>query len=47
MNNVYKIKVKAPLLRAGLEIETECSEDYVIPVTEQLISLVREINNVD
>lgn len=45
MNNKYKIKVKSPLLRAGLEIETECSEKYVVKVIEILMDKVREINS--
>ena len=44
MNNKYKITVTHPLIRAGLTIETEASEKYVVPVTQKLMELVREIN---
>jgi len=44
MNNKYIIRVKHPLIRAGLEIETEASEKYVVKVTETLMDKVREIN---
>ena len=44
MNNKYKIKVESPLVRSGITIETECSEKYVVPVTEKIMELVREIN---
>ena len=45
MNNKYKITIETPLLRAGMKIETECSERYVKPVADKLIELIREINN--
>jgi hypothetical protein len=45
MNNVYKIKLEAPLLRHGLTIETTCSEKYVVPVTKLVMDLAREINS--
>ena len=44
MNNKYKIKIESPLIRAGLTIETECSEKYVIKVVEKCMEIVREIN---
>ena len=44
MNNKYKITIEAPLLRAGMKIETECSEHYVKPVVDKLTEVVREIN---
>lgn len=44
MNNKYKIKVKHPLLRPGLEIETEASEKYLVPVLTVLMEKVREFN---
>jgi hypothetical protein len=44
MNNKYKITIKDPLVRPGITIETECSENYVKPVLEKLMELVREIN---
>lgn len=45
MNNKYKIKVKSPLLRPGVEITTEVSEKYLVEVVVKLIDKVREINN--
>lgn len=45
MNNKYKITIEAPLLRAGMKIETECSEKYVKKVTDKLMEIVREINS--
>ena len=47
MNNTYKITVESPLVRAGIKIETECSEKYLVPVSEMLMKLVREINKPD
>jgi hypothetical protein len=47
MNNKYKITIESPLVRAGIKIETECSEKYVVPVTEKLMEIVREINKLD
>ena len=47
MNNKYKITLESPLVRAGIKIETECSEKYVVPVTEKLMEIVREINKPD
>jgi len=44
MNNKYIVRVYHPLLRAGLEIETESSERYVVAVVKKLLDLVREIN---
>ena len=44
MNNKYKITIESPLLRAGMKIETECSEKYVKLVTYKLMEIVREIN---
>lgn len=45
MNNKYKIVIESPLLRAGIRIETECSERYVVPVVNKVMDMVREINN--
>jgi len=45
MNNKYVIKVGHPLLRPGLEIETEASEKYVVAVVNTLMGKVREIND--
>ena len=44
MNNKYKITVEAPLLRAGIKMETECSEKYVVKVMNKIMDLVRETN---
>ena len=44
MNNKYKIRVAAPLLRPGIVIETEVSERYVVPVLQKIMELVREFN---
>ena len=44
MNNKYTIRVTDPLLRPGLEIETEASEGYVCEVVDDLMKKVREIN---
>ena len=44
MNNKYIIRAKHPLLRIGLEIETEASERHVVSVTSKLFELIREIN---
>ena len=45
MNNKYTIRAKHPLLRAGLTIETEASEKYVVKVVKKLMELIREIND--
>lgn len=47
MNNKYKVKVESPLLRAGLTIETECSEKYLTEVVDVLMNKVRDINTKD
>jgi hypothetical protein len=44
MNNKYKIKIKHPLIRTGLSIETEASERYVVDVVDKCMELVRTIN---
>lgn len=44
MNNKYIIKVEHPLIRAGLTIETESSEKYVVAVTQKLMELIRILN---
>ena len=46
-NNKYTIKVKHPLVRPGLEIETEASEKYLVQVIMTLIRKVRELNEKD
>lgn len=45
MNNRYIIRIGHPLLRPGLEIETESSEKYLSSVVAKLMDVVREINN--
>ena len=44
MNNKYIIRFKHPLLRPGVEIETEASEKYLVPVLRKLLEKVRELN---
>ena len=44
MNNKYIIRVKHPLLRPGLEIETEASEKYLVSVLKKIMEKVREFN---
>ena len=44
MNNKYKIKAEAPLLRPGLSIETEVSSAYVEDAASDLMQAVRNIN---
>lgn len=44
MNNKYTIRVGHPLVRPGIEIETEASEKYLVPVVQNLMQAVREIN---
>jgi hypothetical protein len=44
MNNKYKITVEHPLVRLGIKIETEASEKYLVPVTNKVMELVRELN---
>jgi len=44
MNNKYTIRVRHPLIRPGLVIETEASERYLKAVVDKLMDAVREIN---
>lgn len=44
LNNKYKIKAEAPLLRPGLSIETETSERYAVRATKIVMDMVREVN---
>lgn len=44
MNNKYTIKIEAPLLRPGITITTEVSEKYLVPATDILMDMVRDIN---
>ena len=45
MNNKYTIKVEHPLIRPGLTIETEVSEDYLTKAVNTLMKMVRVIND--
>jgi hypothetical protein len=44
MNNKYKITIKNPLIRPGIEIKTECSEKYVVIVLNKMMDLIRDFN---
>lgn len=44
MNNTYKITVKSPLLRPGIEIETEVSGQYIVHALEKIMGEVRCYN---
>lgn len=44
LNTVHTIRVEAPLLRHGLSITCQCSENYVQEVTMRLINYARAIN---
>lgn len=44
MNNKYIIRFKHPLVRPGIEIETEASEQYLNPVMKKVLSQIREFN---
>lgn len=46
-NNTYKVKLESPLIRPGLTIETEVSENYVKETTDKLMNLARQINKND
>ncbi|MDD3101895.1 MAG: hypothetical protein PHE59_02010 [Patescibacteria group bacterium] len=43
-NNQYKIKIKHPLIRSGITIETNVSEKYLVPVLMKAMEKVREFN---
>lgn len=43
-NAEHRVTIGAPLLRPGITITAVCSEKYVVPVTVNLLSKVREIN---
>ena len=47
MNNRYTIVDRDPLLRPGLCISTEVSERYVVPVLQQMLAMIREINTTE
>ncbi len=44
MNNKYTIRIKAPLVRPGMEIETHVSEKYLVRALRTLFEKVREFN---
>ncbi len=43
-NETYTIKISSPLVRPGLEISTQVSKKYLIPVLNDLLDLIREFN---
>ena len=43
-NETYTIKISSPLIRPGLEISTQVSKKYLIPVLNDLLDLIREFN---
>jgi hypothetical protein len=45
MRQTYKIKVKSPLIRPGLSIETECSSEYLVAVLKDVMEGVRFFND--
>ena len=45
LNNKYIIRIEHPLVRPGLSIETEASENYLAAVVSRLMVIVREIND--
>jgi len=44
MNNKYTIRAEHPLIRAGLTVETEASERYLVKVLHKLMELIRQFN---
>ncbi len=44
VNNEYTIRIRAPLVRPGLEIETKVSEKYLVRALKMLFAKVREFN---
>lgn len=46
MNNKYTVKIKSPILRPGLVIETKCSGKYLVAVVADAIVQARAINAV-
>ena len=46
-NEMVIIRVKSPLLRAGLELETQVSKPYAKDAVADLLEIVRSINNSD
>jgi hypothetical protein len=47
MNHTVKIKIKSPLLRPGLELETQTSPRYVAQAMINLLQIVREVNDAE
>lgn len=45
MNNRWKIRISDPLLRPGMEIETEVSENYLGPAVAWGMTVVRALND--
>ena len=45
MNNKYIIKISSPIVRHGIQIETECSEKYLVLVLKKIVEIAREFNN--
>ena len=45
MNQRYTVRAEAPLLRPGLSIQCEVSRNYVTAAKDELMALVREIND--
>jgi len=42
-NETYRITVRSPLLRTGLELSTCVSKSYVVEAVTELMKLAREI----
>jgi hypothetical protein len=45
LNNVVTITVGHPIVRPGVTLSTECTEEYVVPVTKRLIGNCRGLNS--
>lgn len=45
MNHTITIRVGTPLLRPGLEVETQVSLQYLIPAMRDLLDRIRDFNN--
>jgi len=45
MNNGFTIKAESPLLRPGLSVQTTTSKRYAKAAAEQLMDIVRDIND--
>lgn len=44
MNNKYIVTFKHPLVRPGIEIQTESSEKYLVAVIKMGLDKIRELN---